>query len=163
AAPVAPQATRPIQARPPAAAPIRRGPTAVPPPQALPPPPAPAPRLESAASLPRVEKRVAEIEARIGGLKALMEQEPATARTREWHCGILEKRRDLLLEGQKRDQQVVAQLTAFPDVFEVILGRVSASQFSASEVATYMGNVVTEIEETEKFVEALRPAMDELL
>jgi hypothetical protein len=58
---------------------------------------------------------------------------------------------------------VVAQLGAFSDVFEVILGRVSASQFSATEVASYMGTVVEQVVETEKFVDSLRPAMDALL
>jgi hypothetical protein len=174
AAPLSPlsPAMRPIQARPPAQAPIQHRSMPNPPLSHSPSPaghagpmaaPAPFVRAEAPTTLPRVEKRLGEIDSRIAELKALAEQEPATARTREWHIGILEKRRELLLEGQKRDQQVVAQLTAFPDVFEVILGRVSASQFSASEVATYMGNVVQEIEETEKFVEALRPAMDELL
>ena len=58
---------------------------------------------------------------------------------------------------------MVAQLGAFSDVFEVILGRVSASQLSATEVASYMGTVVEQVLETERFVESLRPAMDELL
>ncbi|HEV2847096.1 MAG TPA: hypothetical protein VG477_19725, partial [Thermoanaerobaculia bacterium] len=70
---------------------------------------------------------------------------------------------ELLLECQKRDQLVVAQLGAFSDVFEVILGRVSASQFSATEVSSYMSSVVEQVVETERFVDSLRPAMDELL
>ena len=120
------------------------------------PPPAPA-------ALPSVEKRLAEVDAKCQQLKELAEKEPATARTRQWHIGILEKQRDLLLECQKRDQMVVAQLGAFTDVFEVILGRVSASQFSATEVASYMGAVVEQVVETEKFVDSLRPAMDQLV
>ena len=115
------------------------------------------------AALPSVEKRLAEVDAKCQALKDLAEKEPATARTRQWHIGILEKQRDLLLECQKRDQMVVAQLGAFTDVFEVILGRVSASQFSATEVASYMGAVVEQIVETEKFVDSLRPAMDQLV
>ena len=58
---------------------------------------------------------------------------------------------------------MVAQLGAFTDVFEVILGRVSASQFSATEVASYMGAVVEQVVETERFVASLRPAMDQLV
>jgi len=134
--------------------PIRLGPRAQPArPSAPPPPPA----------LPTVEKRLAEVDAKCQALKDLAEKEPATARTRQWHIGILEKQRDLLLECQKRDQMVVAQLGAFTDVFEVILGRVSASQFSATEVANYMGAVVEQVVETEKFVASLRPAMDQLV
>jgi hypothetical protein len=114
-------------------------------------------------ALPSVEKRLAEVDAKCAALKELAEKEPATARTRQWHIGILEKQRDLLLECQKRDQMVVAQLGAFTDVFEVILGRVSASQFSATEVASYMGAVVEQIVETERFVDSLRPAMDQLV
>jgi hypothetical protein len=113
--------------------------------------------------LPSVEKRLAEVDAKCKALKDLAEKEPATARTRQWHIGILEKQRELLLECQKRDQMVVAQLGAFTDVFEVILGRVSASQFSATEVASYMGTVVEQIVETERFVDSLRPAMDQLV
>jgi hypothetical protein len=134
--------------------PIRLGPRAqAARPSAPPPPPA----------LPTVEKRLAEVDAKCQALKDLAEKEPATARTRQWHIGILEKQRDLLLECQKRDQMVVAQLGAFTDVFEVILGRVSASQFSATEVASYMGAVVEQVVETERFVDSLRPAMDQLV
>jgi hypothetical protein len=114
-------------------------------------------------SLPSVEQRLQEIEIKIAKLKELAQKEPATARTREWHAGILQKQRELLLECQKRDQCVVAQLGAFQDVFEVILGRVSASQFSATEIAAYMGSVVSQIEETERFVASMKPAMDELM
>ena len=116
-----------------------------------------------AAPLPNVEQRLADVDAKIDQLKELAKKEPATAKTRQWHIGILEKQRELLLECQKRDQMVVAQLGAFSDVFEVILGRVSASQFSATEVASYMGSVVEQIVETERFVESLRPAMNELM
>jgi len=126
-------------------------------PAGSPPPPLPA------QPLPSVEKRLAEVDEKVKQLQALAESEPATARTRQFHIGILEKQRDLLLECQKRDQCVVAQLGAFSDVFEVILGRVSASQFSATEVASYMGTVVDQVVETEKFVDSLRPAMDALL
>ncbi len=122
-----------------------------------------APVLQPPPALPTVEKRLAEVDAKCQALKALAEKEPATARTRQWHIGILEKQRDLLLECQKRDQMVVAQLGAFTDVFEVILGRVSASQFSATEVASYMGAVVEQVVETERFVDSLRPAMDQLV
>jgi hypothetical protein len=118
---------------------------------------------QPAATLPSVEKRLGEVAAKCQALKDLAQKEPATAKTREWHIGILEKQRDLLLECQKRDQMVVAQLGAFIDVFEVILGRVSASQFSATEVASYMGAVVDQIVETERFVDSLRPAMDQLV
>lgn len=113
--------------------------------------------------LPNVERRLAEVDAKIAQLQELAKKEPATARTREWHIGILQKQRDLLLECQKRDQLVVAQLGAFSDVFEVILGRVSAAQLSATEVTSYMGSVVEQIVETERFVDSLRPAMDQLI
>lgn len=140
----------------------------------VPPPPPPPERSRKrgyevlpanrpAPPLPNVDQRLADVDAKIDQLKELAKREPATAKTRQWHIGILEKQRELLLECQKRDQMVVAQLGAFSDVFEVILGRVSASQFSATEVASYMGSVVEQIVETERFVESLRPAMDELM
>jgi hypothetical protein len=113
--------------------------------------------------LPTVESRLAEVDEKVKQLQELAQAEPATARTRQFHISILQKQRDLLLECQKRDQCVVAQLGAFSDVFEVILGRVSASQFSATEVASYMGTVVEQVVETERFVDSLRPAMDALL
>ncbi|MES1242726.1 MAG: hypothetical protein ABUT39_14010 [Acidobacteriota bacterium] len=127
------------------------------------PAPVKTPDPPAPSSLPSVEQRLQEIDAKIARLKELAQKEPATARTREWHAGILQKQRELLLECQKRDQCVVAQLGAFQDVFEVILGRVSASQFSATEIAAYMGSVVSQIEETERFVASMKPAMDELM
>lgn len=123
----------------------------------------PAGSSGASGGLPSVEQRMQEIDAKVAKLKELARTEPATARTREWHIGILQKQRELLLECQKRDQCVVAQLGAFQDVFEVILGRVSASQFSATEIAAYMGSVVSQIEETERFVASMQPAMDELM
>lgn len=121
------------------------------------------PLAQPSLPLPNVEKRLAEIDDKIKQLQELAEKEPATARTRQFHVSILQKQRDLLLECQKRDQCVVAQLGAFADVFEVILARVSASQISANEVASYMGGVVEQVMETERFVESLRPAMDQLI
>jgi hypothetical protein len=118
---------------------------------------------QPSSPLPNVERRLAEVDDKIKQLQELATREPATARTRQFHIGILQKQRDLLLECQKRDQCVVAQLGAFSDVFEVILARVSASQLSANEVASYMGNVVEQVMETERFVESLRPAMDQLI
>lgn len=126
-------------------------------------PKAQASEKDSAAGPPSVEKRLEEIDAKIERLRGLAQKEPATARTREWHISILEKQRELLVECQKRDQTCVAQLGAFLDVFEVILGRVTASQFSATEIAGYMSSVVEQIEETERFVESLQPAMNELM
>lgn len=118
---------------------------------------------QPSSPLPSVEKRLAEVDDKVKQLQELAEKEPATARTRQFHIGILQKQRDLLVECQKRDQCVVAQLGAFSDVFEVILARVSASQLSANEVASYMGGVVEQVMETERFVESLRPAMDQLM
>ncbi|HSG40401.1 MAG TPA: hypothetical protein VLE27_12245 [Thermoanaerobaculia bacterium] len=123
----------------------------------------PVRQLTPASPLPSVDKRLAEVDDKIRQLQELAKKEPATARTRQFHIGILEKQRELLLECQKRDQLVVAQLGAFSDVFEVILGRVSASQFSATEVSSYMSSVVEQVVETERFVDSLRPAMDELI
>lgn len=117
----------------------------------------------AAPMLPSVNQRLEEIDRKIDRLRELARKEPATARTREWHVSILQKQRELLVECQKRDQTCVAQLGAFLDVFEVILGRVTASQFSATEIAGYMSSVVEQIEETERFVESLKPAMSELM
>src|SRR3954470_19767594 len=113
--------------------------------------------------LPSLEKRLSEVGEKIRQIRDLATREPATARTREFHIGILEKQRELLLDCHKRDQCVVAQLGAFSDAFEVIHGRLSASQFSATEVASYMSHLVEQIVETERFVETLRPAIDTLM
>jgi hypothetical protein len=113
--------------------------------------------------LPTLEKRLAEVEEKIRRIRDLAAREPATARTRQSHVGILEKQRELLLDCHQRDQCVVAQLGAFSDAFDVIHGRLSASQFSATEVATYMSQLVEQIVETERFVETLRPSIDGLM
>lgn len=123
----------------------------------------PPPLPGAPGSPPSIEGRLQEIDEKVERLRELAKKEPATARTRQWHIGILEKQRELLVECQKKDQTVVAQLGAFLDVFEVILARVTASQFSATEIAGYMSSVVEQIEETERFVESLKPAMDELI
>ena len=108
-------------------------------------------------------KRLAEVDEKTRQIRDLAAREPATARTREFHFGILQKQRELLLDCHKRDQCVVAQLGAFSDAFEVIHGRLSAAQFSATEVASYMSQLVEQIVETERFVETLRPSMDGLM
>ncbi len=110
--------------------------------------------------IPGVEKRIAEVEAKIRQIRELASREPATASTRQFHIGILEKQRELLLDCHKRDQCVVAQLGAFSDAFEVIHGRISTAQFNATEVASYMSHLVEQIVETERFIETLRPSMD---
>lgn len=132
----------------------------VPPKSGAPRPMAPA---SEAPGLPSFERRLTEVEGKIARLRELAEQEPVTASTREWHIGILEKQRDLLRECRERDQRVVAQLGVFTDVFEIILGRVSAAQFSPTEIVGTMAPVVEQIEETERFIATLRPAMDELM
>lgn len=160
---VRPEGRAPGEPPPPPPPPVRVDPRVANRQQPQPQPSGGAARRPLPTALPTVEERLEVIGERITELQALAQKEPATARTREWHIGILEKQRELLLECQKRDQSVAAQLAAFPDAFEVILGRVSASQFSATEIAGYMGTVVQQIEETERFVDSLRPAMDQLM
>lgn len=123
----------------------------------------PAAPASEAPGLPSFERRLAEVEGKIARLRELAAQEPVTASTREWHIGILEKQRDLLRECRERDQRVVAQLGVFTDVFEIIHGRVSAAQFSPTEIVGTMAPVVEQIEETERFIATLRPAMEELM
>jgi hypothetical protein len=113
--------------------------------------------------LPSLDKRLAEVDDKMRLIRDLSAREPATARTRQFHIGILEKQRELLLDCHKRDQCVVAQLGAFSDAFEVIHGRLSASQFNAIEVSAYMSQLVEQIVETERFVETLRPSVDGLM
>jgi hypothetical protein len=57
----------------------------------------------------------------------------------------------------------ISDLGAFSDAFDVIHGCLSASQFNAVEVAPYMGHLVEQIVEAERFVETLRPSMDGLM
>jgi len=126
----------------------------------------PQPARGEAADLPpfpRIEERLSEIDRKIEDLTALARKEPVAAETRKWHVGILQKQRELLSEFQKRDQLVVAQLAAFVDMFEVVFTRVSGSEFKANEVVGYMGDIIEQVEETERFVEAIRPAMDAML
>jgi hypothetical protein len=113
--------------------------------------------------LPSLDKRLAEVDDKMRQIRDLSAREPATARTRQFHLGILDKQRELLLDCHKRDQCVVAQLGAFSDAFEVIHGRLSASQFNAIEIAAYMSHLVEQIVETERFVETLRPSVDGLM
>ncbi|HEV3456791.1 MAG TPA: hypothetical protein VHG32_09540 [Thermoanaerobaculia bacterium] len=118
---------------------------------------APAPPIPDVAAL------IADLDQRIAELHELAAREPATAKTRGWHIGILQKQQELLRDCAGRDQQLVAQLTAVPDAFDVIAGRISAAQFDPTELAAYAGGVVEQVEETEKFVQAMGPAMSEML
>ncbi len=110
--------------------------------------------------IPTVDKRIAEVEAKIRHIRDLASREPATAPTRQFHAGILEKQRELLLDCHKRDLCVVAQLGAFSDAFEVIHGRLSTAHLNATDIASYMSQLVEQIVETERFIETLRPSMD---
>jgi hypothetical protein len=103
------------------------------------------------------------LEEKIARLKDLAQKEPASAKAREWHIGILQKQKDLLKDCGQRDQAVAAQLEAFPDAFNVVLGRVSAAQFDPNEVSNTMDTIVERVEETERFVRAFAPAMDQVL
>jgi hypothetical protein len=115
------------------------------------------------AEMPEVSALLGDLDRRIAALHELADREPAAKKTREWHIGILQKQQELLRDCASRDQQLVAQLTAVPDAFDVIAGRISAAQFDAAELAAYTGGVVEQIEETEKFVQTMRPVTDELL
>ncbi|HYN23233.1 MAG TPA: hypothetical protein VE078_19900, partial [Thermoanaerobaculia bacterium] len=53
-------------------------------------------------ALPSIDQRLEEIDIKVQRLRELAKKEPATARTREWHVGILEKQGELLIECQKR-------------------------------------------------------------
>lgn len=110
--------------------------------------------------IPSVDKRIAEVDTKIRQIRDLASREPSTAPTRQFHAGILEKQRELLLDCHKRDQCVVAQLSAFSDAFEVIHGRISTAHLNATDIASYMGHLVEQIVETERFIETLRPSMD---
>jgi len=110
--------------------------------------------------IPSVDKLIADVEAKIRQIRELASREPATAPTRQFHAGILEKQRQLLLDCHKRDQCVVAQLSAFSDAFEVIHGRISTAHLNATDIVSYMGHLVEQIVETERFIETLRPSMD---
>lgn len=124
----------------------------------LPPPP-----LPPMSALPDLDRILSDLNRKIEGLKLLAEKEPASAKARLWHVGILEKQKDLVKECGQRDQAVCAQLEAFGDAFAVVLGRVSAAQFDAGEVQTTMDAIVTRVEETERFVKAFAPTMDQML
>lgn len=125
--------------------------------------PPPPPMPGSQGRLPEFGALMESLEKRIADLREMVKKEPAAAKAREWHIDILEKQRQLLKECGERDQSVSAQLEAFPDAFNVILGRVSASQFDAEEVASTLGEIVERVEETDRFVKAFAPAMDQML
>lgn len=107
-----------------------------------------------------LEAKLKELEARIATLEQKKIQKPATATVCDQHIDLLRRRMQMMRECAERDARVEAQLETFPDAFEIIQARVSATEFSPSEVTTYLGSVVSQVEETQKFVESLRPVMD---
>ncbi len=135
----------------------RRGGVDVVPPFSVTPPPS------IGEPLPHAGELLGSLDRRIEALKERAEREPAAASALGWHRDILEKQRTLLVECVERDQSIEAQLEAFPDAFHVILGQVSASQVDQGEILASMGSLVGRIEETERFVRAVAPRMDEIL
>jgi hypothetical protein len=123
----------------------------------------PPPVVAGSSALPDAEAILGEVDARIQHLQAMAKKEPASAKAREWHVGILQKQKDLIQECGRRDQAVAAQLEAFPDAFNVVLARISAAQFDPNEVASTMETIVERVEETERFVRAFAPAMDQMI
>jgi hypothetical protein len=121
-------------------------------------------RAACPVDLPHVAALVADLDLRIAALRELCTREPATLKTREWHIDVLQGQQELLRDCAGRDQQLVAQLTAIPDAFDVIAGRISAAQFDAAGLAAYTGGVVEQIEETEKLLrdssDTARPAVN---
>lgn len=117
----------------------------------------------SRATLPTAEDRIADLQRQIADLQRRAEREPATARVRASHIGVLEQRVQVLKDCAERDARAAAQLEMFADVFQAILDRVSAARYNAGEVAETMGSFVKEVEETQKLVEAVQPSMDEFL
>jgi len=113
--------------------------------------------------VPSFGECIQEIASRIDSLKELAAKEPTTASAREWHIGILDKQRSLLAECEKRDQSAAAQLEAFPDAFEMILARLSTPQLDATEITQSLGNILTRVEETERFVDMMGPAVEDAL
>jgi len=107
-----------------------------------------------------LDAKIQELEARIATLEKKKIQKPATATVCDQHIDLLQRRMQMMRECAERDARVEAQLETFPDAFEIIQARVSATEFSPSEITTYLGSVVSQVEETQKFVESLRPVMD---
>lgn len=109
-------------------------------------------------NIPSVEGRIVEYERKIKELEARKTREPAAAKDLDEHKKLIEKRLKILRDCQERDVRVNAKLDMFVDYFEAILDHISAAQFSAEGVTSYMNGVVEQVEETEKFAQAMRPA-----
>jgi hypothetical protein len=125
--------------------------------------PPPLPGQGFGPPMPSLEELLADIDERIQDLQEAAEKEPASAQARQWHMDILKKQRELLVACGERDQSVSAQLMAFPDAFSVIMGQMSASQIDQSEIASTMEGIVEKVEQTERYVKALGPSMDQML
>lgn len=125
--------------------------------------PPPLPGQSFGPPMPSLDELLADIDERIQDLQEAAEREPASAQARQWHIDILKKQRDLLVACGERDQSVSAQLLAFPDAFNVIMGQMSASQIDQSEISSTMEGIVEKVEQTERYVKALAPSMDQML
>lgn len=110
-----------------------------------------------------IDARLAEFDAKIAELEGRAKRQPSVAAILEERVEkVLRPRKQLLIDCRERDARVAEQLDALPEVFELILERVSIAEFSASEITGHMGAVVAQVEETERFVEEMRPLMDGL-
>ena len=103
------------------------------------------------------------VEERITALWSRAARSLETRPILESNIRLLERRRALFEECVVRDTRVAAQLDAFPDAFELILGQVSATQFDSAGVVEYMDSLASQVADTEEFVAAMQPVTDDLL
>ena len=87
----------------------------------------------------------------------------SAAAIRSKQADVLDRYLALLRDIKDRDERIAAQLDMIPDSLAYMLARVSAAQFDASEVTDYMTEIATQVDETARLVEDMRPRTEDML
>ena len=109
--------------------------------------------VQTTPRAPGVEGRLAEADKEIARLRALADQEPAAAEIRRSHLEVLERRKVQLQTCAARDARLAAQMEALVDVFRFLLERVSGADVDSAGITEYLGGVLTQVQEAQRWAE----------
>jgi len=100
----------------------------------------------------------AEIRGKLAGFQRDLARDPAQDEVYRPSIEVLERRLEELDRRGRHDLALAAQLEVFPDQFEIILGKLAATESDVDEVITDMKLLVEQTDDTVRFAEDIRTA-----
>jgi hypothetical protein len=98
----------------------------------------------------------AEIRGKLAGFQRDLARDPAQDEAYRPSIEVLERRLDELDRRGRHDLALAAQLQVFPDQFEIILGKLAATESDVDEVITDMKLLIEQTDDTVRFAEDIR-------